>query len=141
MTYIKFEPFMQCENWNETMNKFFSENPSSVKYDSGYNPRTDVSEDENAYYADVEVPGVKKEDIKITLNDNVLTIEGEKKPSTDKTKKYHKSERNYGTFSRGFSFTEKVNPESTEAKFENGILTVKVEKIKKSNSERVIEIK
>jgi HSP20 family protein len=142
MTYIKFEPFRQMENWSDTMNRFFGENPCAVKYDTGYNPRVNVYEDETAYYAEIEIPGVKKEDIKITLHNNVLTVAGEKKPSAaEKDKKYYRNERHYGSFSRSFSFAEKVNPDSTEAKFEDGVLTVKVEKFRKESTEHVIEIK
>jgi HSP20 family protein len=142
MTYIKFEPLRQMENKSNVMDKVFGDYAKAFKYDSGYNPRTEVAEDENAYYIDVEIPGVKKEEVKITLNNNVLAVSGEKKPSdNNKNKMYYRNERNYGSFSRSFSFSEKVNPDSVEAKSENGVLSVKVEKLRKTVTERVIEIK
>ena len=142
MTYIKFGPFRQMESNSNVMDKIFSEHSQAFNYDSGYNPRTEVSEDENAYFVDVEIPGVKKEDVKITLHNNILSISGEKKPSeNNKNKTYYRNERNYGSFSRSYTFAEKVNPDSTEAKFEYGVLSVKIEKLRKTNTERVIEIK
>jgi len=134
---IRFDPF--C-NFNK-INKFFEEFPSG--YNEEYLLKTDYSEGENNFYLDVEIPGVKKEDVKIKLENNILIVSGEKKiPVNENQKKnYLRKERNYGTFKRSFMFQSAVNPDECTANFENGVLFISIGKLtKKNNKERVINI-
>ncbi|MCO6472523.1 MAG: Hsp20/alpha crystallin family protein, partial [Melioribacteraceae bacterium] len=90
---------------------------------------------------EAEMPGVKKDEIKISIKDNVLTIEGEKKFSEEKKEKeYYRSERSYGAFKRSFTLPEDVDVENVKAKFEDGILSLSMNKIEPKQPE-VKEIK
>ncbi len=141
MTLIKFEPLKELENWNERIHKFFNDFPSA---DFNYYPHLDIYDDEKNFYVNAEIPGVKKENIKITIQDNFLTITGEKKKETEEKdkKNFYRSERVYGSFTRSFTLPEDINPDSVDAKFDNGILNIKISKSEpKKVSEKFIEIK
>jgi HSP20 family protein len=132
MTLIKFEPLREMESFNDRIQKFFNEFPSfGLDSVNSFNPRIDISEDDNNIFIDAEIPGVKKEDINISLQDNILTIKGEKKSLKEdkKDKNYFRSERSYGSFTRSFTLPAEVNPDKVEAKFEDGILNVSISKI------------
>ena len=138
MTLIKFEPLRELENWNERIHRFFGEYPTT---DFNYYPHVDISEDEDNIYVEAEIPGVKKEDIKITLQDNILTITGEKKKENNK-KNFFRSERVYGSFTRSFTLPDDINSDSVEAKFDSGILNVTIQKVQpKKATEKFIEVK
>ena len=145
MTLIKFEPLREMENFNDRIQKFFNEFPSfGLDSVNSFNPRIDISEDDNNIFIDAEIPGVKKEDINISLQDNILTIKGEKKSLKEdkKDKNYFRSERSYGSFTRSFTLPAEVNPDKVEAKFEDGILNVSISKIHpQPKKEKMIEIK
>ena len=141
MTLIKFEPLRELENWNEKIHRFFNDFQVT---DFNYYPHIDISDDENNIYVEAEIPGVKKEDIKITLQDNILTISGEKKNTKEEKdkKNFFRSERVYGSFTRGFTLPEDINPDTVEAKFENGILNISIQKAQpKKTAEKFIQVK
>jgi HSP20 family protein len=103
----------------------------------------DISEDEKHVYIEAEIPGVEKKDLKISVQDNVLTISGEKKKEEEKKgKNYYRSERVYGSFTRSMTLPEDVNVEKVDAKFEEGILKITLEKLEqKPVKEKLIDIK
>ncbi|OGU75886.1 MAG: heat-shock protein Hsp20 [Ignavibacteria bacterium RBG_16_34_14] len=141
MTLIKFEPLRELENWNERIHRFFNDFPSA---DFNYFPHIDISDDEKNIYVEAEIPGVKKEDMKITLQDNILTITGEKKKEKEEEdkKNFFRSERVYGSFTRSFTLPEDIDPDSVDAKFDNGILNITIAKSHpKKVAEKLIEIK
>jgi len=141
MTLIKFEPLRELENWNERIHKFFNDFPSA---DFNYYPHIDIYDDEKNIYVDAEIPGVKKDNIKITLQDNILIITGEKKKETEEknNKNFYRSERVYGSFTRSFNLPDDINPDSVDAKFNNGILNIQISKSQpKKINEKFIEIK
>ena len=141
MTLIKFEPLRELENWNEKIHRFFNDFQAT---DFNYYPHIDISDDENNIYVEAEIPGVKKEDIKITLQDNILTISGEKKNTKEEKdkKNFFRSERVYGSFTRSFTLPEDINPDSVEAKFENGILNISIQNAQpKKTAEKFIQVK
>ena len=94
-----------------------------------WTPRIDLSECNAYYQIKSELPGLKKEDIKITFENNVLNISGEKfEEKGDVEKTYHRVERIYGKFSRSISLGNDVDPESIEAEYKNGLLEIKIQK-------------
>ena len=96
--------------------------------------RTDVKENEDAYELHIELPGYKKEDVKAQLKDGYMTISAEMSQNNDKKDedgKYIRRERYYGACSRSFYVGKDVTEEDIKAKFENGILTVRVPKKEK----------
>jgi HSP20 family protein len=140
MTLIKFEPLRELESLNERIHRFFNDFPSN---DFNYFPHIDITDDEKNIYVEAEIPGVKKEDVKVTLQDNILTITGEKKKkSEEKEKNIFRSERSYGSFTRSFTLPDEINPDTVEAKFDNGILNIQIAKSQpKKSNQKFIEIK
>lgn len=144
MTLIKFEPFRKLETLHDKIQRYFDDFPNfGFNLNDSFYPRINISEDKENINVVAEIPGVKKDDIKITLQDNILTIEGEKKKETEqKEKNYFRSERMYGSFKRCFTLPDLVDSEKVEAKFENGMLNIQLKKIEqKVKSEKVIELK
>jgi HSP20 family molecular chaperone IbpA len=96
--------------------------------------KTDVKEMEDSYELDIELPGVKKEDVKAELKDGYLTVSaahGTKNDEKDENGKYIRKERYYGSASRSFYVGEQVKQEDVKAKFEDGILKLHVPKVQK----------
>ena len=143
MTLLKFEALRDLENLGNKVHRVFGEFPSSFNYHNTFLPKIDISEDEKNIYFEAEVPGIKKEDINISLEDNILTIKGEKKFRDDKKDKtLIRNERVYGSFTRSFTLHEEINLDAADAEFENGILKIKLEKAaNKTVKERQIQIK
>ena len=132
MALVRFDPFRGFENLSKKMSDFIGDFDKGVNIEfGGFAPRVDISEDEKYLYVHAELPGINKENVKITVNDdNVLIIKGEKKREEvveDKT--FIRVERNYGSFSRSFMLPDNVKTDSISAKYENGILSLTLEKI------------
>ncbi|WP_201352074.1 Hsp20/alpha crystallin family protein [Hydrogenimonas urashimensis] len=105
---------------------------------SAFLPSVNTREDENAYVIEVDVPGVKKEDIKVNVDSEkrTLTISGERKFEKEvKKEDYYKIESSYGKFMRSFSLPENVDAENIEAKTEEGVLRITLPKVKKEEKE------
>ncbi len=103
-------------------------------------PAVDVEETENEYLFKAEMPGLKKEDVKISLLDNVLTLTGEKKTEekkTDKEKKYHRVERSYGSFQRSFALSSPIQGDKISASYRDGILEIVVPKSEESKPKEI----
>lgn len=104
-------------------------------------PRVDISETDDAYIIKAEIPGVNKEDVKVTAENGVLTISGERKEEQeDKNKKIHRVERLYGTFIRTFVLPDNVDESKINAEFKDGVLTLTVPKTEKAKP-KSIEVK
>ena len=104
-------------------------------------PSVDIHEDKEAFYFDVEAPGIKKEDFDIKVENSILTIKGERKREEEKKdKNYYRIEREYGTFARSFSLPDTADSEKVSAEYKSGILHVKLAK-KEVAKPRQIEVK
>jgi HSP20 family protein len=100
---------------------------------SSWTPAVDVFEDKGSVKIVAELPGVRSEDVKLSIENNVLTIRGEKKQEAEeKTERVHRYERSYGVFERAFALPNSVDSEKIEAKYENGILAVTIPKAEKA---------
>jgi len=106
-------------------------------------PRVNTREGEYAYHVEIDLPGIKKEDIEITTEDNVLTIAGERKMKEEvKEEDYYKVESAYGKFSRSFTLPEKVDVENLHAESKDGVLEVIIPKLKEEEKKpKKIEIR
>ncbi|MGE5399859.1 MAG: Hsp20/alpha crystallin family protein [Ignavibacteriales bacterium] len=131
MNLMKFEPLKELENFSNRIQRYFEDFPAlGVDLGGAFTPRIDISEDETHLFVEAELPGIKKEDLKITLHDNILTLRGEKKRVEEKRdKNFYRNERTYGSFTRSFTLPVEVNSEKIDAKFEDGTLMVKMEKL------------
>lgn len=104
-------------------------------------PSVDISEDDREYLIKAELPDVKREDVKVTAQEGMLTITGERKfEKEEKGKKYHRVERAYGTFGRSFWLPNEVSPAKVSAEFKDGLLTVHLVKDEKAKPQQ-IEVK
>ncbi len=101
-------------------------------------PVCDIFEDENGLKLIAEVPGVRAEDVKISVENNTLTIRGEKKQvAEEKTERVHRYERSYGSFERAFALPSTVDPEGIEADYQNGLLTVVMPKAERARPREI----
>ncbi len=110
---------------------------------ASFMPSVNSREGEFAYHIEVDLPGIKKEDIDINVEGNILTISGERKVKDEvKEKDYYKVESYYGKFSRSFTVPEKVDVENIHAESSNGVLEVVIPKLKNvKNEPKKIKIK
>src|SRR5262245_19029607 len=106
-----------------------------------WSPLVDITEDEKEYIVKAEIPEMKKEDIKISVHDDVLTISGERKyEKEEKGKKYHRVERAYGSFMRSFTLPEDADGTKVNAEYKDGVLKVHLPKSEKAKP-KAIEVK
>ena len=105
-------------------------------------PAVNTRVDDDAYYIELDLPGVKKDDIEITTEDNILTVSGERKLRDElKEDDYYKVESRYGKFSRSFTLPEDADVENIHAEMKNGVLEVIIPKRKDIHQVKKIEIK
>jgi len=104
-------------------------------------PRVDIMENDKAYEIHVAVPGMNKDDFKIDLKENYMTISGERKFTQEKNENnFHSVETQYGTFSRSFSLPDNINSAKISARYVNGILEITVPKDEKKTLKTTIKI-
>jgi HSP20 family protein len=105
---------------------------------SAWFPPTDVSEDKDGLQITMELPGVRSEDVKLSLENNVLTVRGEKRQeSEEQTDRVHRYERSYGTFERSFALPSTVDPEKVDARYENGVLVINIPKAERARPREI----
>jgi HSP20 family protein len=96
-------------------------------------PLVDITEDEKAYLIKAELPEVKKEDVKVTVENGVLSVTGERKfEKEEKNRKYHRVERSYGSFTRHFAVPDDADDSQVSAEFKDGVLTIRLAKSEKA---------
>jgi len=133
MSVIRWDPFASVdESYNRLLPSLFGRWPR-VGFEEGakleWRPSTDISETDKEYLIRAELPAVKKEDVKVTLESGVLTIQGERKQEQEhKSEKVHRVESFYGSFVRSFALPENVNAETIRCETKDGVLTVHVPK-------------
>ncbi len=127
---------------NRMFDDFFrSDRDESSLFAPTWRPAVDIVEEDNAYVAKVELPGINKDDVKITMQDNVLTIRGEKKEEKKgKEENLHRVERYYGSFQRSFTLPTSVKSDKIEAEYKDGILTITMPKAEEAKPKQ-IEVK
>ena len=143
MMVTRFNPLAEIERSLNLVNDLLRGMPSESKDSlNAFIPAVNTREDENNYYIEVDLPGIKKEDVEISLKDNVLTISGERKFKNEvKEEDYYKIESAFGKFSRSFTLPENADIENIEAKAENGVLEITIPKVKEDKKAKKIVIK
>lgn len=136
MTLVKYEPFRGFGNLTRRMNSMFNSFEPRFAFETGdFLPRVDISETEKQLHLQAEIPGLSKDDFKLTVSDDkVLVLKGSKKRESEDKKEengvtYHRIERSCGEFTRSFVLPDYVNPESISAKFDNGVLNISFDKV------------
>ncbi len=149
MTLVRWDPFRELEDMSDRLNRMFSRSALPGTHGNGketmvvadWAPSVDISETDGEYQIKAEIPDVKKEDVKVTLEDGVLTIQGERKhEKEEKGKKYHRVERSYGSFARSFTLPDLVDEEKVKAEFKDGVLNLQLPKSEKAKP-KAIEVK
>jgi HSP20 family protein len=134
MAITRWRPFRDVVSIQDEMNKlfddFFGRPVLRTEWtDSAWNPSVDVSEDKDNVIIKAEMPGMNKEDIKISVQDGVLTLKGEKKQEKEeKDKNYHRIERSYGSFCRSFQLPTSVKSDKIKAGYKDGVLSIALPK-------------
>ncbi|MGE3979054.1 MAG: Hsp20/alpha crystallin family protein [Nitrospira sp.] len=147
MALVRWDPFRELEEVSDRLNRMFarpatrSSNGKETMIVADWTPSVDISETESEYQIKAEIPDVKKEDVKVTLEDGVLTIQGERKhEKEEKGKKYHRIERSYGSFVRTFSLPDVIDDDKVKAEFKDGVLNLHLPKSEKAKP-KAIEVK
>ena len=140
-TRRSLEPFNGIRRLNSVLDEAFASWPiqgENGAITSSWTPAVDVFEDKTAVKIVAELPGVKSEDVKLSIENNVITIRGEKRQAAEeKTERVHRYERSYGVFERAFALPNSVDADKIEARYENGILTVTVPKAEKARPREI----
>lgn len=136
-------PFEEMERWfDEFFRRPFSVFPSlwrrPLAVEEEVFPSVDIYEEGNDLVVKAEVPGIKKEDLEVKITEDTITIAGEKKKEEKVEKKdYYRIERSYGSFSRSFSLPSDLEVEKAKARFENGVLEVRIPKSEKAKKKEI----
>jgi HSP20 family protein len=130
------DPFRTMRRMQRDMDNLLADLSTRTEFNL-WSPSCDVKETDNSYIIHAELPGVQKEDIKLELQDGILTISGEKKhEKKEENEKWHKVERSYGRFQRCMALPEGITEENIKATFDNGVLQVEFPKPVKSLPEK-----
>jgi HSP20 family protein len=130
----RWEPFREVSTLQDRMNRLFSEQFANLGTEESlaagsFVPAVDVYEDEHAIQLKFEVPGLDEKEIDIRLENNLLTVKGERKIEKEtKEENYRRIERRYGTFTRSFTLPTTVSSESVKASYDKGVLTISLPK-------------
>lgn len=138
----RWDPMQELQEVQNRLARFFNRpalpNGNESLTVAQWSPTVDISEDDNEFLIKAELPGLKREDVKVTVEDGVLSISGERKvEKEEKTKKYHRVERSYGSFVRSFSLPEGADPAKVQADFKDGLLNVHIAKNPKAQPKTV----
>ncbi len=134
MNIIRWDPFRDLATLRERMNRLFEEAYTSRGEEkdmvaSTWNPSVDIYETENELVLKAELPGIDEDDIEIKLEDNTLTLKGDRKFEKEtKEENFHRIERSYGSFYRSFTLPRNIDQDKIKAESESGILKITMPK-------------
>lgn len=147
MALVRWDPFRELEEVSNRLNRMLAHpashtaNGKEAMIVADWTPSVDISETTAEYLIKAEIPDVKKEDVKVMLEDGVLTIQGVRRhEQEEKGKKFHRIERSYGSFVRTFSVPDAVEAEHVKAEFKDGVLNLHLPKSEKAKP-KTIEVK
>lgn len=133
MAITRWDPFREVATLQNRLNTLFQDfnrgSDSDLVSTASFVPPVDIYEDEHKIVLKLEVPGMKQEDLDVQLENNSLTVRGERKfESEEKEENFHRIERRYGSFYRAFTIPNTVNPDSVKADYDAGVLKIQLEK-------------
>jgi HSP20 family protein len=132
MQLTKWDPFGEMEDMFDRYTRALSwprRGSQEVMATGDWAPRVDIAETDKEFSIKAEIPDVKKEDVKVSVDNGVLTIKGERKQEKEeKNKKFHRVERFYGSFTRSFTIPDNVDENKIEASFKDGMLNLTIPK-------------
>jgi HSP20 family protein len=143
MTIVRYDPFRDLRTLQEEVNRLFSTNLTRAFGDEGiargaWAPSVDIYENKDQIVLEAELPGMKQEDFDLSIENNVITLRGERKfEKTEDTDNYHRVERSYGSFTRSFTLPQTVSAEGATAEYNNGVLRVTLPKREETKARRI----
>jgi len=143
MSINKYDPFRELRGLQDEMNRLFMTNfPRGFNDEDmasgGWTPSVDIYESEDEIVLEAELPGMKREDFEVSIENNVVTLKGSRRfEKKDEGDNYHRVERSYGTFTRSFSLPRSVSAENTQADFTNGVLRVSLPKKEEAKARKI----
>ncbi|MGH8631896.1 MAG: Hsp20/alpha crystallin family protein [Burkholderiales bacterium] len=140
MQLTQWSPFREMEDFFNQIHRTFTSLPAlSGSTGTTWAPLVDITETPKEYLVRAELPGMKKEDVSITIEEGVLTISGERRVEYSDEKR-HRSERYYGRFERSFSIPSDVAPDRIDAEYQDGVLAVHLPRAEQKKP-KAIEVK
>jgi HSP20 family protein len=143
MAIVRYDPFRDLGSLQEEVNRLFSTSLNRAFGDEGigrgaWAPSVDIYENKDQIVIEAELPGMKQEDFDLSIENNVITLRGERRfEKTDDSDNYHRVERSYGSFTRSFTLPQTVNAEESKAEYNNGVLRVTLPKREEAKSRRI----
>jgi len=143
MAIVRYDPFRDLRTLQEEVNRLFSTNLTRAFGDEGigrgaWAPSVDIYENKDQIVLEAELPGMKQEDFDLSIENNVITLRGERKfEKTEETDNYHRVERSYGSFTRSFTLPQTVSAEGATAEYNNGVLRVTLPKREETKARRI----
>ena len=140
MSLIRYEPVSLFDQFNQELNRFFTHTrPTTAGSEArDWAPAVDIREEDDRFLLIADIPGVKRDDVEVTLEDGVLTIKGERRTETEETREgFHRKERVHGSFLRQFTLPDTVNPDSISANVTDGVLEIGIPKQAKPEPRKI----
>lgn len=141
MSIVRWDPFAEMQSMFAPLFRSSSLQPRlSTEGDVTFewSPSADISENEREYLIRASLPGVKKEDIKVHMQEGMISIGGERKQEKeDKNEKFHRVESVYGSFSRSFGLPDNVKADAVKSEYKDGVLTVHIPKAEKEKAKQI----
>lgn len=143
MSIVRYDPFRDLRSLQDEVNRLFSTNLSRAFGEEGmargaWNPSVDIYENKDQIVLEAELPGMKREDFDLSIENNVITLRGERRfEKQDDGDNYHRVERSYGSFARSFTLPQTVQADEVSAEYRNGVLRVTMPKREEVKARRI----
>jgi HSP20 family protein len=143
MSIVRYDPFRDLRSLQEEVNRLFTGNIARGFDEEGiargsWSPSVDIFENKDHIVLEAELPGMKREDFDLSVENNVITLRGERHfEKKDETDNYHRVERAYGSFTRSFTLPNTVSAEGATAEYTNGVLRVTLPKREETKARRI----
>ena len=143
MSIVRYDPFRDLRTLQEEVNRLFSSNLTRGFGEEGigrgaWNPSVDIYENKDQIVLEAELPGMKQDDFELTVENNVITLRGERQfEKKEEADNYHRVERSYGSFTRSFTLPQTVSAEGATADYSNGVLRVTLPKREETKARRI----
>ena len=143
MTIVRYDPFRDLRTLQEEVNRLFSSSLTPSFGDEGigrgaWSPTVDIYENKDQIVLEAELPGMNREDFELTIENNVITLRGERRfEKKDEADNYHRVERSYGSFTRSFALPQMVSGDGATAEYQNGVLRVTLPKREEAKPRRI----
>jgi HSP20 family protein len=140
MSLVRYEPIGLFDQFNNELNRFFTNTrPAAAANDvRNWAPAVDIREENDRFVLIADIPGVKREEVEVTLEEGVLSIKGERRAETEEAREgFHRKERVHGSFLRQFTLPDTVNTDNISATVTDGVLEIGIPKQAKPEPRKI----